>query len=152
METIYDLDPATLDEVKPLIRLNHDAHEVLVAAAEAASAPAVVRVFRAAADEHDRLRAELCDAVRLNLADVPEGGTAWGVAHRWWLELRSRLSGGDDAAVLVEAERGEAALLDRYEKAAIETAGSPLSPVLNRHVASVLALRDRVAVLREART
>lgn len=152
METMYDLKQETLDEIKSLVRLNHDAHEGFTTAAEAVEAEPVASLFRSAAAERAQFSKELSEAMQINLEDAPEGGTIRGTAHRWWLNIRGTLNGGDASGILAEAERGESSLVEAYERVAVETAGSPLNAMLHRQLSAVKSVRDRIAELKENRS
>ena len=91
------------------------------------------RGFRSAADHvhDDRLRsfftemaeqreqfagALLPHAQRLG-GDAPTDGTRTAALHRGWIDLKSRMSGHDDRAVLAEAARGDGVTLHVFKDA-----------------------------------
>ncbi len=148
METLTDLNKDTVEGLKKLIRMNHDASEGFSDAADRVDRGGCRNVFRNAADERSRFASELKTALALGDEDIPEGGTALGLFHRCWLNVRSAISGGDEEVILSEVARGESALVDAYEEILVDTAGSPLNPTLHRHIASVRAMRDGVEALK----
>lgn len=58
---------------------------------------------------------EIESAIR-ELGGVPdERGTALGKAHRSWIHIRARLSGGNPCGILSECIRGERFAIDQHE-------------------------------------
>jgi uncharacterized protein (TIGR02284 family) len=90
----------------------------------------------------------------INDEDIQPGdkisGSWQAMFHRWWLDLRGSLSGGDAYAVLAEAERGEDKIKQMYEEVLKQTAGNPLSDVLHQQYIEVKKGHDRIRDLRDA--
>ena len=53
---------------------------------------------------------------------TPGEGTARGSLHRTWMEVKDRITGHDDRALIGECEQGETFLLERYDEAIAEPA------------------------------
>ena len=68
---------------------------------------------------------------------------------RAWTTVKAALPGDRTASLLESAEQAEDDLLDRYEHALREIAGSAVTDVLNRHYGSVKSAHDRVKMLRD---
>ncbi len=149
METISTLNKDTVQGLKRLVRMNHDAAKGFADAADRVEDSGCAGVFRIASDERTRFADELMSALEISDEDVPEGGSALGLFHRCWLNARGALNGGDEEVVLTETARGESALADAYEDVLVDTAGSPLNSTLLRHIASVRATRDSLETLKE---
>jgi uncharacterized protein (TIGR02284 family) len=149
METMTDLRKETIDGVKKLIRMNHDASEGYADAADRISCDGCEGIFRNAGTERDRFANELMLALQITDEDIPEGGTALGLFHRCWLNIRGALTGGDGENVISEAIRGESALIDEYEDVLKDTTGSPLNATLHRHIASVREVRESLESLKK---
>lgn len=66
-----------------------------------------------------------------------------------WVDLRSALNGGDNYVVMIEAERSEDRIKEKYESVLEETAGSPVNDVLMRHLRAVKGWHDQVRRLRD---
>lgn len=150
METVYDLQKDTVDGLKKLVRMNIDASKGFDDAADRIDREGFEPAFRAAADQRARFAQELQAALELSDEDVPEGGTALGLFHRCWLNVRGAINGGDEEVVLIEAARGESALVDAYEDVLTDTAGSPLNATLQQHVTAIKATRDNIEALKDA--
>lgn len=100
-----------------LIETCKDAERGFRHVAEHATNPAVKSLFLDIASQRERFAAALLPhAQRLGGANAGDG-TAAGVLHRTWIDLRSAIFSGDGEAVLHEAERGESFSRGVYENA-----------------------------------
>lgn len=109
--------------------------------------------------QHSRERAEMSAALQAEVrrlgGDPERSGSMSGALHRGWLDIKSAVTGKDDYAILVEAERGEDAAKSAYEQA-LRAALPASSQVLVQQQAveihrvhdQVRSLRDRQAVTR----
>jgi uncharacterized protein (TIGR02284 family) len=136
--------------VQELIRLNIDSAEGFTAAAERIEDARVAELFREYAAQRSSNAEELKASVAFNGDEPADSGTAKGTLHRWWLELRGTVTGGDTANVLSEAERGEDAIKEHYEEAIKACAGSPIVQLLTTQYSGVKAAHDHVRDLRDA--
>ncbi len=69
------------------------------------------------ANERDHVVSQLRERVR-QLGGTPEDdGTVLGAAHRAFLALRDRITGGDDASIIAEVDHGESYLNGKWETA-----------------------------------
>ena len=147
MTTVYTLNEDVARAVQSLVQMNEDAAEGFTKASEVVDDPELAGMFRTAALERRRLRDE-CEAILEGSSEpVPDGGTVVGMAHRWWMDLRGRLTGEESKALLQEVDRGEAALLTAYEEAAARSDIAELDDMLERHIESVRTTRDRMNAL-----
>lgn len=149
METMTDLRKETVSGVGKLIRMNRDASEGFLEAAEKVDCPHCREIFRDSAQERKLFGEELTSALRISESDIPEGGTALGSFHQAWMKFRGMLNGGDREAILAEAVRGESALQDSYEDVLKDTAGSPLNGVLQRQAGAVNSTIKNLEVMKE---
>lgn len=150
METLSHLDNSTLEGVLDLIEINNDSARGFDRAADAIDDPVIADWLRRCGLERRAFSEELKRYARMNGEQPDESGTPRGALHRWWLTLRGAVSPGADHAVLAEAERGEHAIKQCYERVIRETAGSPLNAALLAQHASVKTVHDRVRDLRDA--
>jgi uncharacterized protein (TIGR02284 family) len=72
--------------------------------------------------------------------------------HRGWINLKSTITGMDDAAVLAEAERGEDSAKRAYESALKKDLPQDLRAIVERQYQGVKQNHDRVRDLRNARS
>ena len=90
---------------------------------------------------------ELQERVR-SLGGKPEdSGTAAGAVHRGWIGVKSAATGGDEAALVAECERGENIAVKRYEEALREELPGPLRSVIAQQYTEVKAAHDRIRLL-----
>lgn len=150
METITNLNEETIEHIKDLVRINQDSAEGFAEAAEVVENDDLKGLFSLMAGERQQFANELRSYVILNEEDGDISGSWKGMFHRWWLDLRGKLSGGDAYAVLAEAERGEDKIKAMYEECIKETTGNPLNDVLHRQYAEVVKGHDRVRDMRDA--
>lgn len=150
METITNLNEETIERIKDLVRINQDSAEGFAEAAEVVENEDLKGLFSLMAGERQQFANELRSYVILNEEDGDISGSWKGMFHRWWLDLRGKLSGGDAYAVLAEAERGEDKIKAMYEECIKETTGNPLNDVLHRQYAEVVKGHDRVRDMRDA--
>jgi len=150
-ETITQLNDKTVDGLQDLIEINIDSGKGFREAADRIENRDIASYFRRCADRRLEFAGELQRIIGLNGEDPERTGSALGTMHRWWLSLRGSVQGGDEHAVLAEAERGEDAIKHKYEEVLQETAGSPLTATLNRQYSSVKQDHDTIRDMRDAR-
>jgi len=138
------------ETVQDLIRLNVDAAEGFTAAAERVEDARVAELFREYAAQRSSNAEALKASVAFNGEEPAQSGTTRGTLHRWWLEIRGTVTGGDTAKVLADAETGEDVIKHRYEDAIKECAGSPVAELLTSQYRNVKAAHDHVRDLRDA--
>jgi uncharacterized protein (TIGR02284 family) len=135
--------------LQKLIRANIDAVNGFKTSAEEVDEPAIAKLFRDLAEERASLATELQNHVTFNGEEAADDGSVAAAIHRTWIQVRSKLSSGDPAGVLAEAERGEDHIKAAYEDVIKETAGSALNTVLLEQYRIVKEGHDRVRNLRD---
>lgn len=151
METASHLRDETIECLQDLIQINIDSSRGYRAAADEIENPRIASLFRECATERQAFSEELKRYVQMNAVEPKDSGSIQGTLHRWWLEIRGTVQGGDEHAVLAEAERGEDAIKHRYEDAMRQIAGSPVGNVLMQQYESVKRRHDQVRDMRDAR-
>ncbi len=144
METIDNLDPNTVDNLKSLVRINIDSAQGFRTAADQIDDDSLQSFFATQGAERDEFAKSLATYLKFDADDAPESGSIKGKVHHWWIEAKGALQGGDRKAVLNEAERGEKHIQEAYEDALRDTAGSPVNDVLQRQHASIKASHDQI--------
>ena len=86
-------------------------------AAELVRNPRFRSLFQERALARMRLTQELKEGA-VPLEANSDGGSLLGQAHRAFVELRDKIAGQSDRAVIEEVERGESYICDRFQKAA----------------------------------
>jgi uncharacterized protein (TIGR02284 family) len=108
------------------------------------------RYFLAESLKRASFRGDLEETLHLNgVHDIHESGTATGVLHRIWGDLKARLGGGDHA-LLETAESGEDEAKKAYADALDQDLPLPVRELLAEQQAHILASHDYVRTHRDA--
>lgn len=105
-----------------LVETALDSAEGYEKAAELARNPRFKGLFQERAQARQRLTQELQDEVRTLGGQPPDGGSMLGQAHRVFAQLRDRMAGQSDKALVEEVERGESFIAERFREAAEDPA------------------------------
>lgn len=133
-----------------LIETCRDGEHGFRTAAESVRSAQLKRLFEQYAEQRARFAAELQAAVQ-HLGGRPEtSGSVTGALHRGWMNVKSAVTGDDDASVVAAAEAGEDSAVSAYER--VLTGGLPdaVQPLVARQLAEVRAAHDRVRDLKRA--
>ena len=95
---------------------------------------------RQSADYATELQAE----VRRLGADPEQKGSLAGWFHRGWINIKAVVTGGEDAAVITECERGEDAALQNYQRALQTPLPDEVRAVVQKQYAGVKEGHDRL--------
>lgn len=150
-ETIMHLNGKAIAGLQELVRVNIDTGKGFREAAELIENKDIASYFRRCGERRHEFAAELQRIIGIHGVDPECSGSATGTMRRWWLFVRGTVQGGDEHAVLAEAERGEDAIKHKYEEVIQETAGGPLTATLNRQYESVKQDHDTIRDMRDAR-
>lgn len=133
-----------------LIETCKDGMEGFKTAAEGVVRSDLKTLFYEFSQQRARFLGELQSLVQGLGGDPEASGSFAGAVHRGWMDLKSALTGKDEAGILNECERGEDSAKKAY-KEALETAlPSNIAEVLQTQYSSVQAAHDRVKALRDA--
>jgi len=94
--------------------------------------------------------AELKAKVRALGGDPEKSGSVGGSLHRGWVNVKSAITGKDEAAVLAECERGEDTAKRSYEAALKKELPPDVRTIVERQYQGLLQNHDRVRDLRNA--
>lgn len=141
---------------QPLIRLaelNVDSADGYEKAAALANNASLSQLFDQYSHERRDFARTLWGFLDGTPAESAVAGSAKAQLHRWWIELRDLLQGGDDHALLTEVERGEQHIEDAYSDALDEVGSGPIHNVLQQqhdHVRKAMRRVNRIKDLSEA--
>jgi len=93
---------------------------------------------------------ELQSEVRRLGADPEKEGTVAGWFFRGWLNIKAVVTGGDEAAVITECERGEDAARNNYQRALETPLPDEVRAVVQRQYAGIKEGHDRLRALEVA--
>lgn len=109
--------------------------------------------LRSVFNEFARQRTQFANELQRHVARLggePEtSGSAAGAMHRGWINLKSAVTGGDDEAILNEAERGEDAAVKAYQDALESDLPADLRSVVEAQYQEVLRAHNHVKALRD---
>jgi uncharacterized protein (TIGR02284 family) len=138
---------ATLND---LIETSRDGEEGFRTCADAVKSAAVKDIFRQAASRCAHAVRELQAKVRSLGGDPERRSSVSGSLHRAWVDLKSRITGMDETAVLAECERGEQVAQRTYEDALGKDLPADVRSMVERQYHGVRQHQERVRQLRAA--
>jgi len=143
-------DDNTISTLNNLIETCKDGQEGFKLAAESIQRSDVKSVFYELGQQRAKFAGELQTLVR-ELGGDPETTSSTAAAlHRGWINIKSAITGQDDAAILNEAERGEDVAVNAYKKALEETLPANVQTIVEQQSTQVKAGHDKVRDLRDA--
>jgi uncharacterized protein (TIGR02284 family) len=131
-----------------LIATSKDGEEGFRSCAENVKNPTLRAFFEQKAERCREGAAQLQQIVREMGGDPDTGGSMSGAMHRFWLKLKSSITGMDDRAILDECERGEDVAEASYEDALQLELPVDVRRVVQNQYREVMANHDRVKELR----
>jgi uncharacterized protein (TIGR02284 family) len=139
-----------IELLKTILKICRDAQENFRAAAEKITEPDIRAFFQEKSLERATFAGEIENELhRLGEADVDQAGSLAGSMHRGFAAMKSALGGGDQA-LLDEAERGEDASRQTYEKAiSSKRLSQDVLSVVYRQFEAIVASHDRVKQFRD---
>jgi len=138
---------ATLND---LIETSRDGEEGFRQCAETVKNPNLKPFFEQKAERCREAVTQLTQIVR-EMGGTPETGSSTsGTMHRFWVSLRSSITGMNDHAILDECERGEDVAKQSYEKALAQDLPGDVKRVIERQYAEVKENHDKVRQMRNA--
>jgi uncharacterized protein (TIGR02284 family) len=138
---------ATLNE---LIETCTDGEEGFRTCAEGVKNPQLKVFFEKRADRCALGAAQLEGKVAELGGDPRRGGSPSAMLHRFWINIRSTISGMDEEAVLAECERGEDFAKTAYEEALRCDLPGDVRVMIAKQYREVRENHDRVRDMRNA--
>jgi uncharacterized protein (TIGR02284 family) len=138
------------DTLNRLIEICRDGERGYQAAAQGVKNDALRDMFLKYSDQRHRFISELQDEIRLLGLAPRNSGSMTGALHRGWLNLRSAVSGGDQATILAECQRGEDAALEIYEETLQEELPAQVRELIQRQYEEVKETDERIHEFDEA--
>ena len=93
---------------------------------------------------------ELQGLVRELGGDPESSGSIAGALHRGWINIKSAVTGKDEAAILNECERGEDSAKKAYKEALEAALPTNVTATIQTQFAAVQTAHDRIKALRDA--
>lgn len=133
-----------------LIETAKDGADGYRAASEDVKDPALKQTFARLATERAQYVRELQPLVAAQ-GDAPrDSGSAIAAVHRGWINLKSVVTGRDDAAILAECQRGDENAVKAYDEAMTAALPAAAAEVVRRQGTQVRADYAMVRALKVA--
>lgn len=146
---IADDRKALIRTLNKLIETCKDGEAGFKVCAEDIKRPDIKQLFTQRSRQCAEAAEELQRAV-LEFGGQPEDSTSIGAdLHRRWVDLKSLVTGKDEAAILNEAERGEDVAKERYSEALSQDLPTDIRAIVQRQYEGVLRNHDEVRALRD---
>ena len=141
-----------ISTLNSLIETLKDGEEGFRTAAEGLTDPQAKAVFQQYSRERAQMAQELQAEVRTLGGDPEQAGSMSGSVHRGWINIKSAVTGKDDASIISEAERGEDVAKRAYEEALTASLPASAAALVSRQAVQVRAAHDKVRSLERSFT
>jgi uncharacterized protein (TIGR02284 family) len=139
-----------ISTINSLIETLKDGQKGFQQAAEGVKDPNLKSLFSGYSQQRARFATELQRRARdLGESEPEKTSSAAGAMHRAWINIKSVVTSGDDAAILAECERGEDSAVSEYKQAMEDNLTSPLRELVSRQYSEVKTAHDRIKTLRD---
>lgn len=146
-------DPMTApDTINHLIETAQDGTDGYRAASEDVKDAQLKQVFTQYATQRAQFVTELRNLAATAGADADKGGSVSAAVHRGWINLKSVVTGRDDAAILAECERGDENAVTAYAEATAASLPAQAMSVVQRQAAEVRQAYERIKSLHASRS
>ena len=143
-------DDTTISTLNNLIETCKDGQEGFKQAAEGVERSDLKSLFYDLGQQRAKFAGELQALVRELGGDPEKTSSTAGALHRGWINIKSFVTGKDEAGVLNEAERGEDIAKKAYKDALAENLPANVMTVVQAQSNEVMTAHDRVRDLRDA--
>ena len=133
-----------------LIETSRDGEQGFRTCADGVKSPQLKQTFEHAASRCAQAVSELQAKVRSLGGDPENRGSVSGSLHRGWVNIKSTITGMDEAAVLAECELGEDVAKTAYEDALKKDLPADVRSMIEREYEGVKQHHDPVRQLRNA--
>lgn len=141
---------AVISTLNNLIETCRDGQEGFKNSAENVKNSELKELFYTYSQQRAKFVGELQDEVRRLGGDPEKEGSISASLHRGWIDLKSALTGGDDDAIISEAERGEDSAVKNYREALDTDLPANVRTLVERQFNEVKEAHDRVRALEKA--
>lgn len=136
-----------------LIETLRDGQEGFKEAAENAKNPDLKSFFNQVSLERAQMTGELQQEVRTLGEEAENSGSTAGALHRAWIDIKGKLTGRDDQAILNECERGEDSAVKAFQNALSDNnLPAPLRSIVQRQFDNIKQVHDRVKRMRDSQS
>lgn len=133
-----------------LIETCKDGQEGFKEAAEGIERSDLKSLFYEFSQQRAQFAGELQTIVQSLGGDPENTGSVAGSLHRGWINIKSAVTGRDEASILNECERGEDSAKNMYKEALEMQLPANVMETVQSQYSSILAAHDRIKALRDA--
>jgi len=133
-----------------LIETCKDGQNGFKEAAEGVERSDLKSLFYEFSQQRSQFAGELQSLVQTLGGDPENSGSIAAALHRGWINIKSAVTGKDEAAILNECERGEDSAKNAYKNAMEEALPANIMETVQTQYVAVQAAHDRVKALRDA--
>ncbi len=133
-----------------LIETCKDGQTGFQTAAEGVNNSELKTLFYNYSQQRAQFAGELQNEVLRLGGDPEKTGSVAASLHRGWINIKSAVTGKDDAAVIAECERGEDSAVSNYKDALKEKVPADIRSVIDQQYAKVQEAHDRIRALDKA--
>jgi len=141
---------SVISTLNNLIETCKDGQEGFQQAAEGVQDSSLKSLFYEYSQQRAQFVGELQGLVRELGGDPETSSSIAGALHRGWINIKSAVTGQDDAAILNECERGEDVAKAAYKDALTADLPSNVSSVIQTQATHVQQAHDRIRGLRDS--
>lgn len=145
-----DDNDRVINLLNDLIAVCKDGQSGFEQAAEGVERADLKTLFREFAYRRSQFSGELQTLVQTLGGDPEEAGSLTGALHRGWMNVKSVVTGRDEAAILNECERGEDSAKNAYEEIQENDLPDYVREVIQNQYAEVVAAHEKIRNLRDA--
>jgi uncharacterized protein (TIGR02284 family) len=139
-----------INTLNELIETCKDGEDGFRTCAEGVKNPMLKTFFEEKAERCALAGRQLSAKVREFGGDPEKGSSTSGMLHRFWVNIRSTISGMADHAILAECERGEDSAKNAYEEALTHDLPADVRVMVAKQYREVRDNHDRVKDMRNA--
>ncbi len=149
--TAQNLKPETVQSLQELVRALRDSVQYHNEAADKIkNDDKLSKTLHAIASERKQICDNISGFIILSDEQPVKEGTFMGKMRSIWTSFRAGLNAGEPTVVLIEAERAEDVIVNKFKQVLPELAGSPVSDRLNEYFSKIKGGHDRILALRNA--
>jgi uncharacterized protein (TIGR02284 family) len=141
---------SVISTLNNLIETCKDGQEGFQQAAEGVQDSSLKTLFYEYSQQRAQFVGELQGLVRELGGDAETSSSVAGALHRGWINIKSAITGQDDAAILNECERGEDVAKNAYKDALAADLPTNVTSVIQRQATHVQQAHDRIRSLRDS--
>ena len=153
-DATFDSTTASNDDVistlNGLIETCKDGQNGFQEAAEGVERSDLKSLFYEFSQQREQFAGELQSLVQSLGGDPENSGSMAAALHRGWINIKSAVTGKDEAAILNECERGEDSAKDMYKDALKQPLPANVMETVQTQYVAVQSAHDRVKALRNA--